>query len=340
MGELRHVDDHLLNTCDYVKHSCPNVCKTATQFLRNDLQKHLEDECLRRQYSCPHCQKTGEYQVITGKHTKICPKMIIECSNAPHCKATFPRETKHTHLSTCQYQKVACKYSEFGCETMPFRKDLLEHENDDNAHLRIAMNTVLLLKKQCMLLNTQLHCSNMKDQRNLTSIFKMSSFKEKKDNNIEFYSDPFYTHPRDPFYTHPKGYKMVISIDANGYDEYKGTHVSVWVYLMRGEYDDQLEFPFKGTIKFELLNQLEDKNHHCDSYTYDGTEDSSKRVIDRERSRKAQGVQDFIPHGDPHGDLGQNDTKNCQYLLDDCLVFRISVDVLSYKPWLQCTNTS
>ncbi len=299
----------------------------GTQLFRKDLLKHLDHECQRRQYSCPHCQETGEYKDITDeKHTVICPKMIIECSNAPHCKTTFPRETKHAHLSTCQYQEVACKYSEFGCELMSFRKDLQEHENDDNAHLRIAMTTVLTLKKQCTLLNTQLHYSNMKDQQGITSIFKMPSFKEKKENNIKFFSDPFYTNP--------KGYKMVISIYANGYRGNKGTHVSVLVYLMRGEYDDQLEFPFKGTIKFELLNQLEDKNHHCKSITLDGTLNCSKRVIDGEKSRYARGLQAFICYGD----LGHNATKNCQYLQDDCLVFRISVDVPSYKPWLQCTN--
>ncbi|XP_064398234.1 TNF receptor-associated factor 5-like [Halichondria panicea] len=311
VGELQHVDEHL-QTCVYVKLPCPNECITvyqrmikATQLFRKDLQKHLEDECPHRQYSCPHCQETGEYGDITGEHIKICPKIIIECSNAPHCKTTFPRETKHTHLSTCQYQVVACKYSEFGCEKVPFRKDLQEHENDDNAHLCIAMTTVLTLKKQCTLLNTQLHCSNIKDQLGAISIFKMPSFKEKKDNNIEFFSDPFYTHPR--------GYKMLIFIDVNGYGKFKGTHVSVGVFLMRGEYDDQLKFPFKGTIKFELLNQLEDKNHHCESYTHDGTLDCSKRVIDGERSNEVSGAPAFICPGD----LGHNATKNCQYLQDD-----------------------
>ncbi len=327
------MDKHL-NTCDYVMCYCSNDCRPnglkyfgnkGTQVYRKDLQRHLDHECPHRQYSCPHCQETGEYEDITGEHTEICPKMIIECSNAPHCKTTFPRETKHTHLSTCQYQEVACKYSELGCKTIPFRKDLHGHENDDKAHLRIAMTTVLTLKKQSTLLNTQLQCSSMKDQLGATSIFKMPSFKEKKGNNIDFYSNPFYTHPR--------GYKMVINIDANGYDMHKGTHVSVWVYLMRGEYDDQLEFPFKGTIKFELLNQLEDKNHHCKSYTHDG-----KRVIDQERSNEGFSVPAFIPHGDlGFNDLGFNATKNCQYLKDDCLVFRISVDVPSYKPWLLCT---
>ena len=326
MGELRHVDEHL-KTCDYVKLECPNECTTVYQrmkLFRKNLQKHIDNKCPRRQHSCPHCQEIGEYQDITRKHIKICPKIIIECSNAPHCKIRFPRETKQTHLSTCQYQVVACKYSEFGCEKMQFRKDLQEHENDDNTHLRIAMTTVLSLKKQSTLLNTQLHCSSIKDQLGATSIFKMPSFKEKKENNDEFLSDPFYTHPR--------GYKMVINIDANGNGDNKGTHVSVWVYLMRGEYDDQLEFPFKGTIKFELLNQLNDKNHYWGSFTHDGTQKSSKRVIDRERSDEAHGVPAFIPHRDLH--VAYN---AIQYLQDDCLVFRISVDVPSYKPWLQCT---
>ena len=185
------MDEHL-KTCDYVKLPCPNECtckgrgvfEKATQLFRKDLQKHLEDRCPRRQYSCPHCQKNGKYKHITGDHTEDCPKMIIECSNAFHCKTTFPRENERAHLSTCQYQNVACKYSEFGCKKRPFRKDLQEHENDDNAHLRIAMPTMLMttmltLKKQCML-NTQLHCSNMKDQLGLIEIFKMPSFKEKK----------------------------------------------------------------------------------------------------------------------------------------------------------------
>ena len=121
VGELRHVDEHL-KTCDYVNLRCPNRCGRGivkigsivvpmlnvrgTQLFRKDLQKHLNHECPRRQYSCPHCQETGEYKDITDeKHTVICPKMIIECSNAPHCKTTFPRETKHAHLSTASIKK-------------------------------------------------------------------------------------------------------------------------------------------------------------------------------------------------------------------------------------------
>ncbi len=199
---------------------------------------------------------------------------------------------------------------------MLMRKDLPEHENNHEIHIVGAMATVLSLKKQSSLLTTRLHSLKTEGQKT----FKIPLFTLK----IEFFSDPFYTHTN--------GYKMVFWANAKGNGRCKGTHVSVWVILMRGDYDDQLEFPFKGTVTYELLNQLEDSNHHSASYTFEGTEDSSKRVIDREKSIYANGVRDFIPHEN----LGHNITENCQYLKDDCLVFRVSVEVPSYKPWLQC----
>ncbi len=294
---------------------------------RKDLQQHLAEECPRRLYNCSHCNEPGEYKDITSqKHFNICPKFIIACPNAPSCKISFKREYKLHHLSTCKYEMIHCKYREIECKTMLMRKDLTEHENNHEIHIVGAMATVLSLKQQCSLLTSRLHSLNTKDQKMFMSTFKMPLFTQRKEKNIEYFSDPFYTHPN--------GYKMVFCVDANGRGQYEGTHVSVWVYLMRGDYDDQLEFPFKGTVTFELLNQLEDNNHHSASYTFEGTEDTSKRVIDREKSTNANGVLAFIPHKN----LAHKITENCQcqYLKDDCLVFRVSVNVPSYKPWLQC----
>ena len=48
-----------------------------------------------------------------------------------------------------------------------------------------------------------------------------------------------------PFYSHIGGYKMCFRVDANGVVDGAGTHVSVFVYLMRGEYDYDLLWPFK-----------------------------------------------------------------------------------------------
>ena len=43
------------------------------------------------------------------------------------------------------------------------------------------------------------------------------------------------------FYTHHNGYKMCIRVDPNGHGDGKGTHISIFTFLMKGSYDDHLE---------------------------------------------------------------------------------------------------
>ncbi len=101
---------------------------------------------------------------------------------------------------------------------------------------------------------------------------------------------------------------------------------------MRGENDDSLSWPFTGTVTFELLNQLEDKNHHKESVTFPA--ESGQRVVDREAALAGYGQPKFISHVD----LDYKQDTNTQYLVDDTLVFSVYVQVPSYKPWLECIS--
>ena len=138
-------------------------------------------------------------------------------------------------------------------------------------------------------------------------------------------SDQWYSRP---FYTHPQGYKMCLRVDANGYGKGKGTHVSVFAYLMRGGFDNHLKWPFRGHVVIQLCNQLKDKYHR--GYTIDFSETTDGRIISRvtngERAKSGCGYRTFIPHND----LNFNPTTNCQYLKNDCLYFQIvAVESLS-----------
>ena len=271
-GEVRSIEEHL-KTCDYTKLPCSKKCKSilrkrqnpsvrvkteTTKVFRKDLQKHLEDECPRRQYSCPHCEETGEYQDITGKHTEICPKMEIDCPNKPQCQIKVLRENKFTHLLICRYEKVPCKYAELGCEVTPYRKDIQEHQTDDKAHLYIAMDTVISVKKECAFLRDQVCNARLENDltRNIAP-FTFALTEYIANQIVEVYYDSSF------FYSHPRGYKMFASVYLNGVNEGKGTHLSVFVQVAGyGIFDGELEFPFKGTVTIKLLNQLENKNHH------------------------------------------------------------------------------
>ena len=88
--------------------------------------------------------------------------------------------------------------------------------------------------------------------------FKVERFMElKKDGTNNWFSNPFYTRSG--------GYKMCLEVRASGIGDGAGTHVSVFTHLMRGEFDSDLEWPFRGTITVKIVNQLEDKEHHTAS---------------------------------------------------------------------------
>ena len=48
---------------------------------------------------------------------------------------------------------------------------------------------------------------------------------------------------------------MCLKVYANGHRKGKGKYVSVFVYMMQGQFDDELEWPFRGNITVKLLNQ-------------------------------------------------------------------------------------
>ena len=145
----------------------------------------------------------------------------------------------------------------------------------------------------------------------------ISDFSEKKEANKAWYSSPFYNH---------HGYKFRLEVCPNGNGEGSGSHLSVFAQLMRGEYDNELEWPFEGDIRVELLNWRADKNHHShtiDFNRYNDPDDTySSRVIDRETGT-GYGNPQFISHTD------LAPTTNTEYLHDDYLKLRVSTIVYS-----------
>ena len=127
-----------------------------------------------------------------------------------------------------------------------------------------------------------------------------------------------------PFYTGPGGYKLCLSVNANGLDDGAGTHVSVYVNLMRGEHDDKLTWPFRGDITIRLVNQNRDQNHfeEClelnDELVATGGRALS-RVTSQEKAESGWGIPNFISHTEVDSTAS---TK--QYLKNDCIKFRVT----------------
>ena len=312
IGELRSLDKHLL-CCYFTLLPCPNQCKKdgeILKLLRKDIEKHKKKECPRRRYQCPHCKETGEYQERTTTHLQKCPNIEIPCPNSG-CSERVQRCKIQQHQHKCLFEILPCKYTTLGCKKMTLRKDLEDHEENSQLHLQLAIDTV----------------DEMKDQIAKLKSLSATKIRFTYFNYHKLLGDAVYF---PPFYSSPTGYCLCIGVHANGNGKGEGTHVSVFAFLMRGENDDHLPWPFTGRVTVELLNQLEDKNHHSIqiAFSLSNDNDSSQRVTNEERSPMGLGYPCYIPHAD----LGYDKVKHRQYLKDDCLYFRVSTE--TDTPWL------
>ena len=115
----------------------------------------------------------------------------------------------------------------------------------------------------------------------------------------------------DPFYSHHHGYKFSLRI------HYYASHnndIGAKLYLMKGEYDDELPWPVRVKIKYELLNQAGDHHHVVRSMEMTWRKDKRDTVenIDVELMK--------------YPDLERRDDA-VQYMMNDCLNFRLHITV-------------
>ena len=122
---------------------------------------------------------------------------------------------------------------------------------------------------------------------------QMPKFTQRLKQNILWFSEPFCAFEG--------GYQMCLKVYAAGYGEGEGTHVSVYLFLMKGPHDDKLEqsghWPLRGTFTIELLNQLDDKHHvHTETLYSDLCIECNNRVRNSAFAAKGWGNPHFISH--------------------------------------------
>ena len=339
-GALGSLDQHL-RQCDYAHVPCPNGCVLNQQTVHvcnKDLENHLANECLKRQYVCPHCSEPGVYVERTTVHLQTCPKVEVQCPH-PECGETIPRSELEQHKMECEYEIATCKFAPFGCTVTLAKKHMKAHEEDDNLHLQSTKEKVLELAKQMDKQDKRFNAQLKEQTREIESIkqsvktckryttpiyFRISKFSEHKREDKTMYSPSFYSSQG--------GYRLLLGVAPNGNGPGRGTHISIFAYLEKGDNDSSLTWPFRGSVIVDLINQLEDKNHLRFVINFPEDDDASGRVVDRERS-SGWGKKHLIAHNQ----LGKVPGKNIQFLRNDTLFFRIDVEVPGYRPWLECT---
>ena len=302
-GELRQLDDHLNSTpsrekqqegCQFTLIKC---IYGSGLFQRSDIQVHQDLHCPKRPYSCKYCKVyDSTFEDITTNHWYECGYHPVQCVN--RCGKIIERQQLHTHISKyCPLAVLDCEFSHVGCKVKLPRKDMEAHLVDNVVkHMSLqAVNykeVIDRLQRENKELKEEVERLTQDLQQICIPIcppvFTMDKFKQRKRDNEVWYSTPFYTHH--------KGYKMCVGIQANSYSERKGTYTSVSIHLMKGEFDDELKWPFRGQITIRLLSQV-DMDYKEFTYSFTETQSDYNAISCRPLTQEiGQVLCDFVSH--------------------------------------------
>ena len=117
-----------------------------------------------------------------------------------------------------------------------------------------------------------------------------------------------------PFYTGRNGYKMCIRAYLNGDGSGKGTHLSVFFVLMKGEDDSLLQWPFESKVSLILVDQ-DHMKHLVQTFKPDAQSSSFQKP--KTDMNVASGCPEFA-------DLAVLD--NTSYVKDDVMYIKAIVD--------------
>ena len=116
------------------------------------------------------------------------------------------------------------------------------------------------------------------------------------------------------FSTSRYGYKMCARLYLNGDGMGRGTHISVFFVIMRGQYDALLCWPFRQKVTFMLLDQ-DNVEHVIDAFRPDPSSPSFQRP--RRETNIASGCPMFCSLAE---------LNNHAYVRDDTMFLKIIVD--------------
>ncbi|XP_021269725.1 TNF receptor-associated factor 1 isoform X2 [Numida meleagris] len=118
------------------------------------------------------------------------------------------------------------------------------------------------------------------------------------------------------FYTAKYGYKVCLRIYLNGDGTGKGTHVSLFFVVMKGDYDALLPWPFRHKVTFMLLDQ-NNREHVIDAFRPDLASASFQRPLSE--MNVASGCPTFLP-------LTKLQSPKHAYVKEDTLFLKCIID--------------
>ena len=314
IGELKTFEDKHHHSCTYQVAPCVHCSENIPKI---NMKRHVMNECKKRTVNCPYCQCKDTYEFVYGEHSMSCRYWLVDCPSG--CDRKMTRSEIEKHRETCLLQIVPCCYYDNGCQIMVKRADLKNHEEE--CPMKVTSRTPLT--------RGQLQIRERNEQALIAPIMLRFGEFQKFRNTKEMWRS-------QPFYCYEEGYRvcLVVYPDGCGPSSF-GTHMSCFINLHSGHFDDQRQWPFRGVVTVSLRNQTEDCSHYEKQFKFLTCESSwCNGKPDKDTANKF-GIGEPLFIRQDH--LEKNDI---QYLKDDELVFHIRYDTLLKQQPYNCRVVS
>ena len=346
-GQLNNINEHIVNG------ECRDkICGNCKEIVHHTVIKDHPAAC---PCYCQHCDITAAREVISSQHKGNCKKLPIPCPN--NCGETITADNLTEHRDTCPCETIECEYSDIGCKARFHRSKQNKHNAEMKAYHRqlmgtsaflytfssfiliyitiASLNMIIYIPQSPTITNHKLEVVNLNTWKQFGEmpnniyvapvILTLSNFSERFNNSTSWYSAPFLTFER--------GYQMRLRINIDQYD--KDKYISVYVHLMQGPYDDELQesgkWPLRGNFTIDLINQLNYTNYHSHTFllNYDICIWCTYRVHPLQLIvtdfSYGYGISKFIRHDT----IYQN---NSAYVINNTVYFKLSYDHTGYQP--------
>ncbi|XP_078503157.1 TNF receptor-associated factor 3-like isoform X2 [Lissotriton helveticus] len=303
---------HLKSDCQFEELSCPHAdCKEKV--LRKDLSDHFEKTCKYRETTCKYCKcqvPIIELQVATLQNESVEKNKSIQILHNQMCGFEVEIERhkemlRNNESKIHQLQRVIDgqteKLKDLDKEIRLLRQSGEEADNMKSSVESIQIRVTQLesvsktaASRNSGVLETQInrhdqmlsvHDIRLADMDlrfqvletasyNGILIWKIRDYKRRKQEAVMGKILSLYS---QPFYTGYFGYKMCARVYLNGDGMGKGTHLSLFFVIMRGEYDALLPWPFKQKVSLMLMDQGPSRRHLGDAFKPDPNTSSFKK---------------------------------------------------------------
>ncbi|XP_066264436.1 TNF receptor-associated factor 4-like [Branchiostoma lanceolatum] len=250
-------------SCEHATEVCPNGCGADVQ--KRFLQSHLNNDCPKRGTACDFCGQNVQ-QEDEIEHLKVCDKFPMSCPNGCDAKELPREELVYHSAQECPKAVIPCPFRDACCPFEAERQHMMVHlEGSIVEHLE---KTVTLSMENARRLTN--HAEKLIDNtvavqamqgsagsmdKGCQLLWKITSYNEKladarAGRRVSLYS-PMFLSSR-------YGYKMAISICPNGDGQGKGKYMSLFMCIIKGEFDALLPWPFAQKVTITVIDQCQD----------------------------------------------------------------------------------